>query len=475
MERASERPRDLQLLALMVAICAWGAAAPAGAQNDEDLGTVWQEQESGWSGTWTRRAGTPIFDAHWTRGGQRDVRATLHMRIRGRTVTIHREDVTGGGQCAYAGILHPDTVTVRGTYTCTFSAGPHTFSATINRGGIVPTPPPSPDAAVTHGLWGLGVQLGSAEAAALHDESPQFVAQALTYALQLAQATGCVPTGEIEQMLAAVRSTRSTRSLYDAIVAMRIRYGQHVSNGCRCNGSGEQAHQVWANGVHMGIAEISAFRDAGISFLLQGLTAARQTANLASCLPTGEIDQAIVQVARAGTGSAAYPIITAMRQRYATQVTACQCGGQAPPEPTNVCTPGCGHGQVCVNGSCVGTGNVRVTMTWDRPGDVDLHVVTPQGNEIYYARRSQDGGQLDRDDTTGTGPENVFWTENPPRGTYHVCATPYRIREPTNFTITIHRTGRPDQVLRGRREPGRGGNQQCAQGAPDYVTSFSVP
>ena len=44
----------------------------------------------------------------------------------------------------------------------------------------------------------------------------------------------------------------------------------------------------------------------------------------------------------------------------------------------------------------VGTGDVQVTLSWDVDTDVDLHVVDPSGEELYWANRaSATGGELD--------------------------------------------------------------------------------
>jgi hypothetical protein len=42
-------------------------------------------------------------------------------------------------------------------------------------------------------------------------------------------------------------------------------------------------------------------------------------------------------------------------------------------------------------------GDVTVTLVWDDWNDLDLHVITPRGNEIYYGNREADGGMLDVD------------------------------------------------------------------------------
>jgi uncharacterized protein YfaP (DUF2135 family) len=75
----------------------------------------------------------------------------------------------------------------------------------------------------------------------------------------------------------------------------------------------------------------------------------------------------------------------------------------------------------------VGTGDVQVTLSWDRDSDVDLHVVAPGGEEIYYGRRQgASGGQLDLDSNAGCSidgvrNENITWPiGRAPRGTYTV-------------------------------------------------------
>lgn len=105
------------------------------------------------------------------------------------------------------------------------------------------------------------------------------------------------------------------------------------------------------------------------------------------------------------------------------------------PAAAVTCPTACGATQRCVNGACVADGLFRATLTWDRPGDLDLHVVTPAGETISYRNRAAGGGALDRDDTTGTGPENVYWTATPPFGEYLVCVIPFAIRESTSFVL----------------------------------------
>jgi len=69
-----------------------------------------------------------------------------------------------------------------------------------------------------------------------------------------------------------------------------------------------------------------------------------------------------------------------------------------------------------------GYGDVQITLTWDNLADLDLHVIDPNGEEIYWANQySFSNGVLDVDDINGEGPENIYWPENEaPIGNYEV-------------------------------------------------------
>lgn len=68
-------------------------------------------------------------------------------------------------------------------------------------------------------------------------------------------------------------------------------------------------------------------------------------------------------------------------------------------------------------------GKLKITLLWDFPGDIDLHVEQPNGFEINYNQGSdsQTGGCLDVDNKEGGvgSVENIYW-ENPPHGEYVV-------------------------------------------------------
>ncbi|MGZ5790570.1 MAG: YfaP family protein, partial [Burkholderiaceae bacterium] len=69
---------------------------------------------------------------------------------------------------------------------------------------------------------------------------------------------------------------------------------------------------------------------------------------------------------------------------------------------------------------------LRVVLSWDSDGtDLDLHVVSPDGEHVFYGNRvAANGSALDVDVTTGYGPE-IFASVVPPKGVYHVYVNYY--------------------------------------------------
>ena len=106
------------------------------------------------------------------------------------------------------------------------------------------------------------------------------------------------------------------------------------------------------------------------------------------------------------------------------------------------CGVACSAGRTCANGVCIAQGALRFTLTWDRNGDEDLLVASPGGCVLRTGSRTGCGGVFERDDTGGTGPENVYWATNPPAGTYTVCVIPYAIaRGETDWRVDVVRSG----------------------------------
>jgi hypothetical protein len=107
----------------------------------------------------------------------------------------------------------------------------------------------------------------------------------------------------------------------------------------------------------------------------------------------------------------------------------------------------------------VGTGDVQINITWDSKADVDLHVVDPSGQEIYWANRtSTTGGQLDLDSnaacgTDGPRAENIFWASGlvAPHGDFYIRADYWSACTAalTNYVVTVHARGQPPRVFSG--------------------------
>lgn len=69
---------------------------------------------------------------------------------------------------------------------------------------------------------------------------------------------------------------------------------------------------------------------------------------------------------------------------------------------------------------------LRIVLAWDTDAtDLDLHVITPRGEHVYYGNRVLPGGEaLDVDVTTGYGPE-IFSAATPVKGSYLVYVNYY--------------------------------------------------
>jgi len=93
------------------------------------------------------------------------------------------------------------------------------------------------------------------------------------------------------------------------------------------------------------------------------------------------------------------------------------------------------------------SGDVRVSLIWNNRNDLDVHVITPRGEEIYYGNtKDSTGGMLDVDMNVrgeSTKPvENIFWGPGgAPQGTYRVIVQNYAFHEsdksPYPFQIEV--------------------------------------
>lgn len=127
----------------------------------------------------------------------------------------------------------------------------------------------------------------------------------------------------------------------------------------------------------------------------------------------------------------------------------------------------------------VGAGDIQVSVSWDAESDVDLHVVQPDSEEVYYGNDTTAvGGKLDLDSNAGCSIDHVK-NENityaaPPSGSYKVRVDYYDSCgvTATNYVVTVRRKGHPTQTFTGQfTGAGDGG----AEGSGVDITSFVYP
>jgi hypothetical protein len=118
----------------------------------------------------------------------------------------------------------------------------------------------------------------------------------------------------------------------------------------------------------------------------------------------------------------------------------------------------------CGGGIDLGEGDFQVTLEWESSADLDLHVIEPDGTELYYSNTgpSASGGELDVDSNVGCvadgSVENVFYSEPPASGEYTIEVHGYNVGAEAgatnecgggDFTLTIRVEGREDEVHEG--------------------------
>ncbi|HEY2030567.1 MAG TPA: hypothetical protein VGH20_15315 [Myxococcales bacterium] len=100
----------------------------------------------------------------------------------------------------------------------------------------------------------------------------------------------------------------------------------------------------------------------------------------------------------------------------------------------------------------VAPAGLAFTLSWDTEADLDLHVVDPSGQEIYWNAIALEGGVLDFDSNQsciidGRRRERISWASAPPSGQYQVRVdTPSLCAAPTAHWFVQAQLG--GQVLR---------------------------
>lgn len=107
------------------------------------------------------------------------------------------------------------------------------------------------------------------------------------------------------------------------------------------------------------------------------------------------------------------------------------------------------------------TGKLQIILAWDDRNDLDLHVLCPNNEHIFFGHRRGCGGVLDVDanangrTTSDTPVENVYWAD-PPSGTYKVVVDPFTMPAgaQSRFRVTVRQDGQPDRVVDGTANAG---------------------
>lgn len=86
-------------------------------------------------------------------------------------------------------------------------------------------------------------------------------------------------------------------------------------------------------------------------------------------------------------------------------------------------------------------GVITISMLWSTTDDMDLHVRTPSGEEIFYSNSVAAGGELDVDMQVGEPyaahpVENIYFTA-PQHGTYEVWIDNYNNRTDTDTKVLV--------------------------------------
>lgn len=82
----------------------------------------------------------------------------------------------------------------------------------------------------------------------------------------------------------------------------------------------------------------------------------------------------------------------------------------------------------------VGAGDVQVNLKWNKKVDVDLSLVDPQGEKVWYRNKEVASGG-------GRGNENVYWPDmGAPSGSYKISIKLFSscgAKDPVNYRVYV--------------------------------------
>ena len=137
---------------------------------------------------------------------------------------------------------------------------------------------------------------------------------------------------------------------------------------------------------------------------------------------------------------------------------------------------------ITINTQGVASGKLQFTMTWGQPVDLDLHVKTPDGDEIGYDhRQGTSGGSLDLDSNAACtldniDNENITWIGTDPKpGTYVIRPNYWSnctVTTPIPYTIRVNKNGALSSY-QGTFDPSEA--NQNSGGDPAKLITITVP
>ena len=109
------------------------------------------------------------------------------------------------------------------------------------------------------------------------------------------------------------------------------------------------------------------------------------------------------------------------------------------------------------------TGDIQISLLWNNYNDLDLYVITPNGEPLFFGHRyTRCNGELDVDMNAGRGTtrepvENIYWGKGKaPFGKFRVAVHNYRNHgdpDPTSYELKILVDGQT-KVIKGKLSAG---------------------
>lgn len=135
-----------------------------------------------------------------------------------------------------------------------------------------------------------------------------------------------------------------------------------------------------------------------------------------------------------------------------------------------------------VNAEANASGQIQVSLNWNAPVDLDLHLETPEGEDIYYGNDvGETGGALDLDSNAACGldrvdNENIAWPEGatPSAGRYTVRVDYWSacgVTAPVPFVVTVTVRGSA-RTFQGTFQPGEADGGGAFDGREVHAFTF---